>query len=340
MKKILFPMLILIGGILTIIALYVVANRKGEEILVIREQGAVYVKKISEQDYTEVTSDETSIESGTYVKTGSGKGHVLFPNNSLLTLDQDTEIQVTYSSTGIDIVQFIGKTWNRVRNIGSGAYKVNTPTALATVRGTILGVEVTDITDIYVVESTVDVQQKEENGKLSEVKSLVQGKKTSIKDFKKDRGFGIIDIPEELKQNVWFLYNRQLDGNHQLIDREELKQKIRVLKTQVLKEKVEFQVKIGGDVSIDTTLSDSSCTDFSKTATYFDQRLAQMKARGIAQKDLGVLQDFRNQLEKVCADGTITRQEAEILKQILSQLTQAPAVTTTPTQSVRGVNTR
>jgi hypothetical protein len=65
-----------------------------------------------------------------------------------------------------------------------------------------------------------------------------------------------------------------------------------------------------------------------------------MKARGIAQKDLGVLQDFRNQLEKVCADGTITRQEAEILKQILSQLTQAPAVTTTPTQSVRGVNTR
>lgn len=346
MNKIIFPVFLLVVCGIGLVMLLVVANRKADDILVLREDGTMYVKSAQDAEYVEVTSDETTVKSGTFVKTGSGKGHVLFPNNSLMTLDKNTEIQVTYTAEGIDVMQFIGKTWNRVRNIGSGAYKVNTPTALATVRGTVLGIEVTNITDIYVVEHSVDVQQKNESGQLMEVKVLLEGQLTSVNEFGEKQGFDIQDIPEELKKHEWFLYNKQLDSNFETLDREQIKQKIKSIKVQAIQKKVEFQIKITGDVPIDTTISDKSCTPFQPTADYFDQRIAQMKARGVTQKDLATIQEFRAALEVICRDGTLTEQEAESLKGILNSLGKVPngsgTVTPTPTatQAVRGINSR
>ena len=82
------------------------------------------------------------------VKTGpGGTATILFADGSLLRLSEKTEVNLaSYTKDGdtitILIEQVAGKTWNRVQQLlGKSSYKVETPTMVATVRGTAFGIE-------------------------------------------------------------------------------------------------------------------------------------------------------------------------------------------------------
>lgn len=91
---------------------------------------------------------EDKIAQDDVIKTGSNSNAtILFGSGSLMRVDANSEIALSnYSKDGdtwiIKINQIIGRTWNRVQKlVGSSVYEVNTPTAVATVRGTAFGID-------------------------------------------------------------------------------------------------------------------------------------------------------------------------------------------------------
>jgi len=87
---------------------------------------------------------------GYKVKTGpTGKATIAFYDNGLMRLDENTEIEIkSLSSDGhnasVGLEQDSGSTWNRVLSIaGKTNYQVQTPDAVATVRGTAFGLDLT-----------------------------------------------------------------------------------------------------------------------------------------------------------------------------------------------------
>jgi hypothetical protein len=131
----------------------------------IKEKGEVEYKVKDTGNYIGFTGDEISIPTGSTVKTKlNSLAHILMPDNSLISLDKDTELKVDITDAGNKFNQLVGSTWHRVEKVASGSYQVNTPNALATVRGTIFGVELSaipdELTGVYVVESKVDVKSK------------------------------------------------------------------------------------------------------------------------------------------------------------------------------------
>ncbi len=107
------------------------------QIMLYRESGDVSFKAQTENDFTLLTAPSIPITSMTLVKTGEGKASVLLPDNSLITLDANTQIVVTYTPTKTSIYQLFGRTYHRVEKVLSGGtYEVETSGTLATVRGT------------------------------------------------------------------------------------------------------------------------------------------------------------------------------------------------------------
>ena len=184
-----------------------------------KESGTVFYK-LANQEYVKLEEDSKELVSGTYVKTETGLAHVVFPDNSTMSLAEDTEVQVTYDKKTINIYQTLGNTWHRVTQVVSdNEYKVETPTALATVRGTKFAVEVPTDTalpaNIYVTENTVEVGQSAiENGKKvwKNRQLLTQGKFANIPKFLKERKLTIADIPREKLKSRWFERNKIFDN--------------------------------------------------------------------------------------------------------------------------------
>ena len=184
-----------------------------------KESGTVFYK-LANQEYVKLEEDSKELVSGTYVKTETGLAHVVFPDNSTMSLAEDTEVQVTYDKKTINIYQTLGNTWHRVTQVVSdNEYKLETPTALATVRGTKFAVEVPTDTalpaNIYVTENTVEVGQSAiENGKKvwKNRQLLTQGKFANIPKFLKERKLTIADIPREKLKSRWFERNKIFDN--------------------------------------------------------------------------------------------------------------------------------
>jgi len=113
-----------------------------------------------------------------------------FPDNSVLRLDENTDISVSQaSSLKISIFQSLGRTWSRVVKLvdSNHSYEIVTPTAVATVRGTAFA------TNVNLDEST----------------NIDTGSGTDLtKDQKKlfKRA-----IREELKNSPWYQNNRRRD---------------------------------------------------------------------------------------------------------------------------------
>lgn len=124
---------------------------------------------------------------GDTVKTGpTEEKTITFPNGSELRLDVNTEVKINKGSENeISIFQTLGRTWSRViKLLGSQSYEVQTPTALATVRGTSFAVT---LDDIFVDEGEVMV-----GGKLIKAGFSTKGK-----------------IPNEILNSPWFKKNRE-----------------------------------------------------------------------------------------------------------------------------------
>ncbi len=130
-------------------------------IRLIKESGLVTWKKTNDANYTRVEQDEVMIPNDVSVKTGLGRGYVILPDNSSISLNQNTEIIVSYTPEKISIMQLLGSTYHRVMTLASGkSYEVRTPGTLAAVRGTKFAVAYDDMkkkTQVSVTEHVVAV---------------------------------------------------------------------------------------------------------------------------------------------------------------------------------------
>lgn len=108
-------------------------------------KGDVQIQK--NQGWATAKSDDYLYQSDG-IKTGANsQATILFGSGSIVRVDQNSLIALTdYRQEGdnwiIRINQIFGRTWNRVQKlIGASVYEVNTPTAVATVRGTIFAID-------------------------------------------------------------------------------------------------------------------------------------------------------------------------------------------------------
>ncbi len=112
--------------------------------------GNVWVKRSGTESW-HLATVETTLRPGDSIKTGADSGaEITFFEGSTIQLEQDTEIAVAEigisaaGSTNIRLLQKLGKTISRVKKLAdtSSNYEVETPAAIAAVRGSTMVVSV------------------------------------------------------------------------------------------------------------------------------------------------------------------------------------------------------
>jgi hypothetical protein len=130
-------------------------------ILLYPESGEVLFKINPNDEFKKATTSPTIIPNQSIVHTGKGKASVLLPDNSSISLENDTEITVNYTPQAISVYQYLGTTYHRVEALITGkTYQVQTAGTLAAVRGTKFAVKYdtkTKKTKIAVTEHKVEV---------------------------------------------------------------------------------------------------------------------------------------------------------------------------------------
>lgn len=82
-------------------------------------------------------TDGMELAEGAKIRTGEGAASVILNEGEVLHLEPGTEATLSEIGDSIRIGQALGETWNKVTRIsGVTAYEVETPTTVATVRGT------------------------------------------------------------------------------------------------------------------------------------------------------------------------------------------------------------
>lgn len=168
--------------------------------------------------FTKITEDNMDLPNLTYIQTKEGEAEVLLANNSIITLDSNTTIRVDSTAQQTTIKQLYGNTWHRVQDVAIiGDYNVETDNALAGVRGTIFGVNVskeTGNTSVYVVEHTVEVTKGEKNmdGTWNIFdKTYVNENYQVDVDKNKKEDLSVRDTDSALRESSWYLTNIDKD---------------------------------------------------------------------------------------------------------------------------------
>lgn len=190
-------------------------NNDPAKFILVKELGNVMYKADSTDEYIELLDAEIELSSGSFIRTGEDSyARIFLADNSLISLDQDTEIQVVIdkgSSVAID--QLLGNTWHRVQTVLNGnEYKVNTMNTIAAVRGTIFGVNVLndETSEVFVIDSLVDVSAHE-NGSVIDTVGVQPGELANVLPDNNSIKITIKTIPEELKDSYWYKRNMMVD---------------------------------------------------------------------------------------------------------------------------------
>ncbi len=211
------------------------------------ESGDVSFKSPTGGDFQKVTASSTPIENESIVKTGKdGHASVLLPDNSVISLDINTEITINYTSEKVSIFQSLGTTYHRVETLLTGSsYQVETPGTLAAVRGTKFAVKYDEKlkkTKVSVSEHKVQVRTVTSSSQtgtttVSEEETTVEeGKTVSVDISRKAKDHkSALTTTETLKDKemrVWIDVNKKEDAKleeikHQNFDKEEFRKEIR-----------------------------------------------------------------------------------------------------------------
>jgi len=166
--------------------------------------------------------EQLEIPQGTSVKTDSnGEATIIFADNSVLTMDFNTEIKLTEiptpESSSTSIFQLVGNTWSRVQSVTEGgSYEVETPSLVAAVRGTSFGVGVEDtadaISEVIVTESNVDVSPIQAGRRLAAIRVAANHNlQISQLDIEEEIDFKPVQIGDRIQQSNWFQRSQLLD---------------------------------------------------------------------------------------------------------------------------------
>jgi hypothetical protein len=214
-------------------------KKEGYSILLYPKSGDVLYKESGGDTFLKATENPTEINNNTVVKTGTGTAIVLLPDNSSISLDENTEITITYSPEHTSILQTLGSTYHRVEALAKGSsYEVKTPGTLAAVRGTKFGVKYDKTkkkTKVSVTEHTVEVKKEVESQATSTKEEMVQvteGKTISVEERKDLKGNPVVAMittetikDTEMKQFVdkERIDDRKIDEMKRMIEEEQKK---------------------------------------------------------------------------------------------------------------------
>jgi len=257
----------------------------------------------------------------------------------MISIDKNTEIQIILDTTSTQIIQLAGNTWHRIKKLGSNEnYQVETPTALATVRGTKFGVETSkEKSDIFVTENVVEVGQLDTSSGEKVWKNkqnLGANKLASVENIKTRDGFETVEIPEQRKNLKWFLKNQAIDKdyeNEKNIERSNFIQKlntsaqrastikeppVRTERLPINNPNPTFQNSIESALGQYTQIQgdgSETCAGFEEIDV--DEFIAQLSlieaSYGTGQFDASQFRQFFLGIKSACSDGRISPQEIE-----------------------------
>ncbi len=203
-----------------------VSTKTSKSIILYKEKGQVFIKNKGEQDIIPVGANSIEINNLTEVTTASSsRASVLLPDNSMISLSENTVITINYNEYGTSVFQSLGQTYHRVQKLVTGkSYEVQTPSTLAAVRGTkfaILYDGATKKTKVAVTEKLVAVSRikKVEGSSTSTLESPIlvgEGNTANVNEYKtgeskKDAQVEIIPNKEEKDVSSWIEENRPTD---------------------------------------------------------------------------------------------------------------------------------
>lgn len=248
-----------------------VSPNSSKGIILYKESGLVYIKNKGEETITPVGSDSIEIKNQTEVITGSSsRASVLLPDNSMISLSENTSIIINYSSYGTSVFQSLGQTYHRVQKLVTGkSYEVQTPNTLAAVRGTkfsILYDGSTKKTKIAVTENLVAVSRikKTEGVSTTTLESPVlvgAGNAANVNEYKvgetkKESQVEIVTIIESPDISSWINENKSVDVKFDEFKPDLEKGNVEVFREKidkVLKDKKKTHEKTENDIRLSTT---------------------------------------------------------------------------------------
>ncbi len=139
------------------------------------------------------------------IRTNEGMATVVFYDSIIVNLDSDTEISIEeLSRSNIEVQQASGSTWHKFTKIvGVDDYKVSTPKAVATIRGTEAGIEVGEEEIFMLGEGDFEVNIGGEKAKLDPLQVLT---------IAKDGSFRIRELDINQRQKVLEFMRRNMDS--------------------------------------------------------------------------------------------------------------------------------
>lgn len=164
--------------------------------------------------------------SGTTIEVKKGTAEIRLRDNSLITLSEGAKTTILVKPQLTKIIQYAGDTWHRVLKLVGRSYQVETPTSVATVRGTKFGVFVLkNASRILSTEHTIGVQKRivSESGEaqLGEEKLVTEGTEGEVHQEVDE--VDVHEIPPEDKNTEWFQKNEERDKQ---FDEEEMRREI------------------------------------------------------------------------------------------------------------------
>ena len=190
MKKSRIVILSIIGVIIIagIIAYTSIASDKIEPAFLTVESGQVQVD--SGTGYKTVTG-EVILSLNDKVKTLDGTATIILYETIISELEPNTEVSIkSLTESNVALKQESGSTWNKFTAItGIGSYEIETPTTVATVRGTSFGVNVEE--DVVLVgEGKVNVKKQGQIHSLAQFEKLTKLGKTRLTAADKQKILG------------------------------------------------------------------------------------------------------------------------------------------------------
>jgi inner membrane protein involved in colicin E2 resistance len=200
-------------------------SKNDNNFTLIKEEGAVSYKLPGQQDYIVMEEEEKELPDQSSIKTAEdGLAHLILPNNSMSSLDSNTEIQVNIPNNQVSLQLLSGSTWNRINSLVNTEFKVESANALATVRGTkfwMTSENDIESSGIGTIESSVEIEDKTDNNSQT---ILEEGNTALIQNKKKIQ---LNKLNSSRQKTKWFQRNLEIDKEFNKGNVKEINQKIK-----------------------------------------------------------------------------------------------------------------
>lgn len=184
----------------------VVNDKKTDGFFILKEEGTLFFRGNEGESYLQVVQDDISVANGTYVKTGEfSSAHIVLPDNTVISLDEKTELQIKFIDKRVEITQLSGNTWNRVETLTKGnSFTVKSGDTVVDAQGTIFHFQVKEDETVAAAVEEHSVILKE-NGKEVVVAETESAVTTTEGEITK------APISDSFKKTRWYLRNKVLD---------------------------------------------------------------------------------------------------------------------------------